>query len=106
MPRYINADLLLLQEPEVRADYGPEYGCEWGYSRDQIMNFPTVSPEEIRGVGYWSEESTGDGLYDYRFRCSYCHCATPNKAYVIAPDFCPTCGAVMKGANDGSTHTL
>ena len=50
MPRYINADALLEQDPEVCADYGPEYGVEFGYSRDQIANAPTVSPDEVQGV--------------------------------------------------------
>lgn len=52
----------------------------------------TVKPE-IHAK--WIEVKTGPGMYDYQFRCTHCKCCTPDKAYVIAPDFCPSCGATM-----------
>lgn len=45
--------------------------------------------------GKWIVINTGKGLYDYQFECSRCHSRTPDKAYVIAPDYCPHCGADM-----------
>lgn len=45
--------------------------------------------------GYWSEERTGDGIFDYYFICSECHKNTPDKAFIITPDYCPWCGAKM-----------
>ena len=50
--------------------------------------------------GKWKEIKTGFDLFDYQFECSICHGWTPNKAYVIAPDFCPNCGADMRGINE------
>lgn len=52
-----------------------------------------------RKRGGWEEMRTGDGLYDYCFKCSNCRNTTPDKAYVVAPDFCPNCGAKMDGGN-------
>lgn len=31
------------------------------------------------------------------FQCKYCGGNTPQAAYVIAPDYCPNCGAKMDG---------
>ena len=47
--------------------------------------------------GHWAEKkpSGSGGIWDYYFVCSVCGGNTPNKAYVIAPDFCPNCGAKM-----------
>lgn len=50
--------------------------------------------------GKWIEERAGKGMYDYRFQCSECKCHTPDKAYTIAPDFCPNCGAKMDGGKE------
>ena len=49
--------------------------------------------------GHWTEKkpSGGGGIWDCYFVCSVCGGNTPNKAYVIAPDFCPNCGAKMDG---------
>ena len=45
--------------------------------------------------GYWSEKSTGNRIGDYYFICSQCHKNTPDKAFIITPDYCPWCGAKM-----------
>lgn len=49
--------------------------------------------------GHWTEKKSSGvgGIWDYYFVCSVCGGSTPNKAYVIAPDFCPKCGAKMDG---------
>lgn len=51
-------------------------------------------------TGSWEEIKTGDGLYDYRFKCPECKHLTI-KGYVVAPDFCPGCGADMRGGKNG-----
>ena len=49
--------------------------------------------------GHWVEKKSSGlgGIWDYYFVCSVCGGNTPNKAYVIAPDYCPNCGARMDG---------
>lgn len=64
-----------------------------------IRNAPVIEAEFVRH-GHWTEEKTGSGLFDYRFQCSECKGYTPDKAYTIAPDFCPNCGAKMDGGKE------
>ena len=45
----------------------------------------------------WEEIKCGDGMFDYYFKCSNCGNRTPLKAFPIAPDYCPNCGAKMDG---------
>ena len=60
-----------------------------------------TSEEEIQDVtlvvhSSWEEiKDEPYGIFDYHFKCKHCHGHTPPKAYVIAPDFCPHCGAKM-----------
>ena len=61
------------------------------YSGD-LENEPTIDPITH---GKWEEIATGHGALDYCFRCSNCRGNTPDKAYPVAPNFCPHCGAKM-----------
>lgn len=45
----------------------------------------------------WEIVKVGTGCFDYYSRCKHCHGNTPDKAYAVAPDFCPNCGADMRG---------
>lgn len=47
--------------------------------------------------GHWTEIDHSENFGDYHFVCSECKCNTPDRAYVVAPDFCPNCGARMDG---------
>ena len=47
--------------------------------------------------GHWTEIDHSKNLGDYHFVCSECKCNTPDRAYVITPNFCPNCGAKMGG---------
>ncbi len=47
--------------------------------------------------GHWTEIDHSENFGDYHFVCSECKCNTPDRAYVVAPDFCPNCGAKMDG---------
>lgn len=55
---------------------------------------------KFKTYGEWIEVKTGDGMYNYRFKCSKCKHLTV-KGYVVAPDFCPGCGADMRGGKNG-----
>lgn len=61
-------------------------------SEDTVCNFQ----QEVRH-GYWEEIKCGDEMFDYYFKCSNCGNTTPPKAFPIAPDYCPNCGAKMDG---------
>lgn len=45
----------------------------------------------------WIEEKCGDGIFNYRFKCSHCGNYTPEGAFPVAPDYCPHCPAKMDG---------
>jgi Zn finger protein HypA/HybF involved in hydrogenase expression len=44
---------------------------------------------------YWTLNETEDNL-KYSFTCNNCNQKTKESAFIIAPDFCPYCGAEMK----------
>ncbi len=52
-----------------------------------------------RNRGEWILECDGEGECDNLYRCSKCRCKYGCQEYDI-PNFCPNCGAIMKGKND------
>lgn len=105
MPRYINADVAT-SLPLANGKYDHEhvnehfiYGLET--YREWLEQLPTVSPDEVRGMGEWimlenqSKEDTDNGNYWYT--CSHCS-AGDLHAKVQEVPFCWKCGARMKGA--------
>ena len=87
MSRYIDADAL-----ELDADYdGGEY---WAVSMAQILNAPTIEPERKRGR--WIKGIGENGVTTSKF-CSLCH--YENKHWYNW-NFCPNCGADMRGDYD------
>ncbi len=64
------------------------------YSLEAIKNAPTIEADPVRH-GEWTEKKTGKGIFDYYFICSECGKNTPDKAYIISPDYCPNCGVKM-----------
>ena len=96
MPRYIDADALIdfLDVGHLR------HPSELCFSEVDVANLllhaPTITPDEVRGVGEWIyDDFDGDGI-DYQ--CSCC------KQYSRRNwNYCPSCGARMKGAEDGTT---
>ena len=94
MPRYIDAD-------EIRyVEIGK--GVEIALASD-IDKIPTISPDEVRGVGEWIRIPgfhLDHEYYPARYQCDQC------KHFVDSGDdrnYCPNCGAKMKGAEDGTT---
>lgn len=59
-----------------------------------IEEVPTIKTDPVR-YGEWTEKKFGEGIFDYYFVCSECHKNTPDRAYPIAPNYCPNCGAKM-----------
>lgn len=63
-----------------------------------INNLPNVEAERKRGT--WEKVKGIEGAYD--FRCSACHrFRFHNGEYLRKYNFCPNCGADMKGDRDG-----
>lgn len=77
-------------------DYTAQYAYEFTKRIDMHIK-KSINPEDFIKHGFWSEISTGNRVGDYYFTCSECHKNTPDKAYLIAPDYCPHCGAMMDG---------
>ena len=89
MPRYIDADAL--RDALYDADAITMKGV-------RILNqFPTISPDEVRGVGEWIDDSVASNV----FRCSICENdapVSPTDGTEYKSNYCPSCGARMKGA--------
>jgi len=107
MPRYIDAEKIPYSFNVVpNADPRKSYFKATADKRD-IDKLPTLSPDDVRGVGEWimlenqSKEDTDNGNYWYT--CSHCS-AGDLHAKVQEVPFCWKCGARMKGAEDGTTE--
>ena len=99
MPRYIDADAM------IRKICGMKCGCEryeCGYDeagcpkvRD-LETAPTVSPDEVRGVGKWITKENGKVWW---YECSCCG-TRPLKSRWADEEtlscYCPSCGARME----------
>ena len=62
-----------------------------------VEKFPTIDPESLRPQGEWVfvEQRFYHGGFANLFRCSECTSATDREH-----NYCPNCGARMKGADD------
>jgi len=103
MPRYIDANAM------IRKICGMKCGCEryeCGYDeagcpkvRD-LETAPTVSPDEVRGVGKWVHISgfhLDHEYYPSRYKCDQCGHFV-NSGY--DRNYCPNCGAKMEVEGD------
>jgi hypothetical protein len=99
MPRLIDADALLdfLDVGHLR------HPSELCFSEIDVANLllhaPTISPDDVRGVGKWIVDSVASNV----FRCSICGsdapvCPTGGNEYKSR--YCPSCGARMKGVSE------
>ena len=83
-------------------------GVEIALASD-IDKIPTLSPDEVRGVGEWEQKEIIN-LEDTTIEqvqsayCSVCgmYHTTPFSYYFTEYNYCPSCGARMKGAEDKS----
>ena len=102
MARYIDADALL-EDIEQTVRFSCRDGVPSAELRgankiiDRIKAAPTVSPDEVRGVGEW-EDAKQHGLC----RCSVCKDCYIEKDYITQAKwkYCPSCGAKMEVSDD------
>ena len=71
------------------------------YYADMSINAICSLPSADRPRGEWILECDAEGEGDNLYRCSECGCNYGCQEYDI-PNFCPNCGAKMKGAEDGT----
>lgn len=88
MPRYIDADAIHYVEIGK--------GVEIALASD-IDKLPTISPDEVRGVGEW-EQSPYTGFS----RCSVCKDCYIESYWIEDGkwQYCPRCGAKMEVSED------
>lgn len=91
MPRYIDADKAI-NDLEI----APMYAVDMYAACDTVRKQPTVDVEPVIHSS-WELVKTGDDICDYYFRCKHCGKNTPNKSFVVSPDYCCYCGARMDG---------
>lgn len=81
-------------EPEVwsgKDEYDQGLNNQWHYDRTAILAVPSAEPE--RKTGRWTIEDCHSATYKYC--CS--ECGAHHRAMY---DFCPHCGADMRGKQD------
>ena len=103
MPRYIDADTL-----NAAIEKWFDGVCVYDVSPSEAVNDfqsivdeqPTVSPDEVRGVGEWKKTDA----FPHRVYCSNCFkTIVPNEEYafwcegIMPRNYCPNCGAKMEG---------
>jgi hypothetical protein len=106
MSKYIDAENISKQIADFKksitspnSDYMTGYICALSVTEGMIANAMLASTADVVEVrhGEWEEIKCGYEIFDYYFKCSNCGNTTPPKAFPIAPDYCPNCGAKMDG---------
>ena len=112
MPRYINVEDALQAHPEFlneqiddhdKAVYAKGWNACNSAFYGAIKELPTVSPDEVRGVGKWKKTDA----FPHRVYCSNCFkTIVPNEEYafwsegIMPRNYCPSCGAKMEVTSD------
>ena len=117
MPRYIDADALkdvIQQHDYPLADRlnSVDNGMFTLGIFQAIDEQPTISPEEVRGVGCAYCKEDRDGYTMPLEKNAHAWVQYPNKLVIqfgkeirkCEIKYCPMCGARMKGAEDGTTE--
>lgn len=95
MSRYIDADWLLnFFEP-----YPNDYQTPLGSLRACVDDAPSIDIEPKRGEWKWQSSMVGSFI-EKRYRCSNCQYEITTQREEPIYNFCPNCGARMKGVDD------
>lgn len=106
MPRYIDAENI----PTKFVNFGMPTVIS-GIEVPDIDNAPTISPDEVRGVGCAYCKEDRDGYTMPLEKNAHAWVQYPNKLVIqfgkeirkCEIKYCPMCGAKMKGAENGTT---
>lgn len=76
-----------------------------------IKDMPTVDTAPVIHAHWIEKQGDSKKPFDYRFQCSHCGHLTPENGYIIAPDYCGGCGAVMdevqeKAKEESTTYSV
>ena len=74
-------------------------------SVEAIQKAPAIDPESLRQKGEWRLGKFNTGSQTVFAECSECDAVFEVPVYTLGLNynFCPTCGADMRGENDGRT---
>jgi len=98
MPRYIDAEALDKRVyEEIPLKYFNGSLKTMSFVRELIEEAPTISPDEVRGVGEWLNDVGEFGFPE--IPCSVCGYKSGHNGF----KYCPNCGARMKGDTNGTT---
>lgn len=108
MARYIELEKAIkafeIADADVCANYGADYGCEFGFSRDTIRRelerLPAVNVEPMRRGRII--EHRGTGRSKRKFSCCDTDCTTMTQW--MWPKYCPYCGAKLNGEYEIATN--
>ena len=94
------ADLIdrqaLLDDISAAGDNGGMGMVVAGTLKRYVKRVPTIDPESLRPQGEWEHKKHKIFGNTYEYVCSVCGCD-----YALAEyDYCPNCGAKMKGAGE------
>ena len=101
MARCIDADALIHHFYET--EYASMYYIE--VVKRIIDEQPTISPDDVRGVGHWITEQEAIDADDYSLwdTCSVCGRCDWDCTESTSFKYCPNCGAKMKGADENAS---
>lgn len=96
---------LMIRDDGVATIYDDTYDitihCENEEEQHKVVellkSIPSVQPERKRGEWIKWDFKTFGAFGDWEYKCSNCE-----KVYGGEYNFCPNCGADMRGKNDGS----
>ena len=101
MPRYIDADAVVERLDEIQPFAGNKAAnAAINLCKDIVRNAPTVSADDVRGVGEWIRLDAHKGMEQYK--CSACNTPMYVPECMGEPmySFCPICGAKMEVSED------
>ena len=92
---------ILCKYPIGRNPSDYEYGinCAINFAKDQIENIPVADVQPVVH-GEWIKHGVSEGHLIEKNTCSECNYYSGTKT----SNFCPNCGADMRGIEDGETN--
>lgn len=99
--RLIDADAIRMKAvPHTRGEYGYSANIrKWAVLVGDIDDAPTIAPESLRVHGEWTHART-------YYEIDECNCSLCGQLMTTAIDkrmnYCPNCGAFMKGGADNA----